>query len=267
MSVILKTKGELKYFAAEGISVPHCFTTRLGGVSKGALSSMNIGTSRGDSRENVLKNYEILGAALGFDCHQVVLSRQCHSDIVRVVDEKQAGAGLFSEHLPDCDALVTNEKGLALVVFTADCTPILFHDPVTGAVGAAHAGWRGTASAIAARTVEAMEKSFGAKPENIRAAIGPNIGKCHFETNEDVPEAMIKAFGPEAEAFIEPWGEKFHVDLKAINHMILKNAGVTHVEISDACTFCSPDLFWSHRITGQERGSQGAVILCGEACR
>ena len=107
MSVILKTKGELRYFAAEGISVPHCFTTRLGGVSKGSLSSMNIGTSRGDSRENVLKNYEILGTALGFNPHKVVLSRQCHSDIVQVVDGKQAGAGLFTEHLPDCDALVT----------------------------------------------------------------------------------------------------------------------------------------------------------------
>ena len=267
MSVILKTKGELQYYAAEGISVPHCFTTRLGGVSKGSLFSMNIGTSRGDSRENVLKNYEILGAALGFDPHMVVLSRQCHSDIVQTVDGKNAGAGLFTEHLPDCDALITRERGLALVVFTADCTPILFHDPVTGAVGAAHAGWRGTARAIAQRTVEAMEKNFGSRPENIRAAIGPNIGKCHFETNADVPEAMVGAFGPEVNAFIEPVGEKFHVDLKAINAMILRNAGVTQVEISDQCTFCSPDRFWSHRITGQERGSQGAVILCGEACR
>ena len=267
MSVILKTIGEFSCFEAEGISVPHCFTTRKGGVSRDHLSSMNIGTSRGDSRENVLKNYEILGNDLGFDPHRAVLSRQVHSDIVRVAGPADAGAGLYGDHLQDCDALVTNEKGLALVVFTADCTPILFWDPESGAVGAAHAGWRGTAKAIAARTVETMAKHFGARPENIRAAIGPNIGKCHFETGEDVPRAMKAAFGSEADPWIEAVGEKFHVDLKEINAMILRNAGVEHIEISDACTYCQPELFWSHRICGQQRGSQGAVIVCGEACR
>ena len=267
MSVILKKQGDLAYFAAEGILTSHCFTTRLGGVSEGFLAGMNIGTSRGDSRENVLKNYEILGNALGFDPHRAVLSRQVHSETVRKVGAEEAGAGLYAPHLSDCDALITNEKGLALVIFTADCTPILFWDPVTGCVGAAHAGWRGTALAIAEKTVEAMCREFGAQPENIRAAIGPNIGKCHFETNADVPEAMEKAFGPEADAFIAAKGEKFHVDLKGINAMVLRNAGVRHVEISDACTCCRPELFWSHRVLGQQRGSQGAVIVCGEACK
>lgn len=262
--VITKTNGSLEYLTAEGISVPHAFTTRLGGVSTGALSSLNIGTSRGDSRENVLKNYEILGSALGFDVHKLVLSRQVHSDIVRRVDASQAGAGLFAEPLPDCDGLITNTPGLALVIFTADCTPILFHDPVTGAVGAAHAGWRGTASAIAARTVEAMEREFGARPEDIHAAVGPNIGQCHFECDRDVPDAMRAAFGREAEPYIEQRGEKFFLDLKAINAMILRNAGVTHIDVSTACTACEPDRFWSHRVTGGNRGSQGAVIVCGE---
>ena len=267
MSIILKEKGDLKYFAAEGIKASHCFTTRLGGVSEGHLASMNIGTSRGDNPENVFRNYEILGSALDFDPHNAVLSRQVHSDIVRVVDGSSRGAGLYTQHLEDCDALVTNEKGLALVIFTADCTPILFWDPETGAVGAAHAGWRGTAKAIAARTVETMEKAFGAKPENIRAAIGPNIGQCHFETNADVPTAMRQAFGEEVEAFIRPQGEKFYLDLKQINAMILRRAGVRHIEISDACTACSQDLFWSHRVLGQNRGSEGAVIVCGEGCK
>ena len=262
--VITKKNGSLPYLAAEGISVPHCFTTRLGGVSKGALASLNIGTSRGDDPENVLKNYEILGKALDFDVHNLVLSRQVHSDIVRAVDASHAGAGLFREGLPQCDALVTNTPGLALVVFTADCTPILFHDPVTGAVGAAHAGWRGTASAIAARTVEAMGREYGAKPEDIHAAIGPNIGSCHFECDRDVPDAMLAAFGKEAEPYIRQRGEKFFLDLKAINAMILRNAGVTHIDVSDACTYCQPDRFWSHRITGGNRGSQGAVIVCRE---
>ena len=267
MSVILKHKGMLCFYEAEGIRTSHCFTTRLGGVSQGYLASMNIGTSRGDTRENVLENYRILGENLGFDPHNAVLSRQIHSDIVLKAEGKNRGAGLYADPMPDCDGLVTNEKGLALVIFTADCTPILFWDPVTGAVGAAHAGWRGTAKAIGARTVEAMVKYYGAKPENIRAAIGPNIGRCHFETGEDVKEAMLAAFGEEARPFIKPFGEKFHVDLKGINEMVLKSAGVGHIDVSDVCTVCSPELLWSHRIVGQQRGSQGAVIVCGEACK
>ena len=259
--------GDLSVYEAEEMKTSHCFTTRLGGVSEGFLSSMNIGTSRGDSRENVLRNYEILGSNLGFDPKNAVLSYQVHSDIVHVVRKEDRGAGLYAPPLSQCDALITNEKGLALVIFAADCTPILYWDPVTGAVGAAHAGWRGTALSIAARTVEAMGKAFGCKPQNIRAAIGPNIGACHFETNGDVPEALVKAFGPEAENYIRPQDDKFYVDLKAINAMVLKRAGVTHIEISDACTVCRQDLFWSHRKTGQQRGSQGAVIVCREVSK
>ena len=165
-------------------------------------------------------------------------------------------------HLPDCDALVTNVPGLALVVFSADCTPILLWDPVTGAVGAAHAGWRGTVSAIAARTVETMAREYGSRPENIRAAVGPNIGFCHFETHEDVPQALISAFGPEMQAYIRPHGEKYTIDLKAVNAWVLRQAGVRHVDISDACTVCQSDLYWSHRATRGRRGGQGAVIVC-----
>lgn len=255
-------KGELVYLASEGIEVPHGFTTRKGGVSQGYLSSLNIGGGRGDTREHVEENYRILGQALGFDPHNVVLPRQVHSDIVYVAGEKDRGAGLYAPHLPDCDALVTNVPGLALVVFSADCTPILLWDPVTGAVGAAHAGWRGTVSAIAARTVEAMAREYGSSPQNIRAAVGPNIGFCHFETHEDVPQALISAFGPEMQAYIRPHGEKYTIDLKAVNAWVLRQAGVQYVDISDACTVCQSDLYWSHRATRGRRGSQGAVIVC-----
>lgn len=263
---MIKTQknGQLEYLTAEGIAAPHCFTTRLGGVSRGHLQSLNIGTSRGDTPENVLENYRRLGSSLGFDIHNLVLSRQTHSDIVHVVTEKDRGAGLFAPPLPDCDGLVTNTPGIALVVFTADCTPILFWDSETHAVGAAHAGWRGTASGIAARVVEAMGREYGSKPENIRAAIGPNIGYCHFETDEDVPQAIRAAFGPEAEKWITSNGEKYFLDLKAINRLVLNRAGVETVEMSDACTVCQCDRFWSHRVTKGLRGSQGAIIVCRE---
>lgn len=262
--IITNKIGQLEYLTAEGISAPHCFTTRYGGVSTGHLSSLNIGTSRGDNPANVLENYKILGNAIGFAPENLVLSRQTHSDTVHVVTEADRGAGLFSPHLDSCDALITNVPGIALVVFTADCTPILLHDPVTGAVGAVHAGWRGTVSAIAARAVEAMTREYGSRPENIRAAIGPNIAACHFETDADVPEALWNAFGHDIDAFIRPVGNKFYADLKAVNRWVLQQAGVTQVEVSPICTVCESHRFWSHRVTGGERGSQGAIIVCRE---
>ena len=130
--ILSQKNGPLEYLTAQGISAAHCFTTRLGGVSRGHLESLNIGTSRGDEAENVLENYRRLGSAIGFDIHDLVLSRQTHSSIVRPVTEKDRGAGLFAPPLEECDALITNTPGLALVIFTADCTPILFWDSVTG---------------------------------------------------------------------------------------------------------------------------------------
>ena len=157
---------------------------------------------------------------------------------------------------------MTDVPGLALVVFSADCTPILAYDPVTGAVGAAHAGWRGTVSGIGARMVEAMAKYYGSRPEDIRAAVGPNIGFCHFETHADVPQALWEAYGEAMEPFIRTQGEKYLVDLKAVNAWVLRQAGVRQVEVSTACTVCESDRFWSHRVTQGHRGSQGAVIVC-----
>ena len=264
MAINYVTAGKLSYLVSENISVPHCFTTRLGGVSQGYLDSMNIGTHRGDDPENVQKNYEILASVLGFDTKCLVLTHQTHTDIVLQVGKDQYGAGLTAPQLPECDALITNEPGTALVVFAADCTPILLHDPVTGAVGAAHAGWRGTAKGIAAKTVQAMCHTYGCKPENIRAAIGPNIAQCCFETNRDVPDAMLESLGDDAGTFIRQVGEKYYVNLKEMNALHLNRAGVEHIEISSACTACRPDLFWSHRKVGNTRGSQGAIIVCKE---
>ena len=264
--IITKKQGTLEYLVAEGITAPHCFTTRFGGVSVGNLASMNLAIRLDEREENVAENFRILGNALVFSLSDLVLTRQTHSDIVRVVD-RQDCKGCFHRDYPECDALITNDPGVALVVFTADCTPLLFHDPVTGAVGAAHAGWRGTAQAIGVKTVRAMAEHFGCDPKNIRAAIGPNIGQCHFETDADVPEAMLAAYGQAAAPYIEKRGEKFFLDLKAINALALRQAGLTHIDISADCTMCSPDRFWSHRYTRGERGSQGAIIQCKEGAK
>lgn len=264
MSIQIMQKGTLEYLVAENIPVPHCFTTRYGGVSGGYLESLNIGTSRGDSHENVVKNYRILGDALGFSPEDTVFTRQTHTDIVRVVGADDRGTGLFRPPFDPCDALVTCDPGVALVVFTADCTPVLLYDPVTGAVGAAHAGWRGTAADIAGKTVQAMVDNFGTRPEDIRAAIGPNIAQCCFETDRDVPDAMTAALGEAALPYIQKAGNKYHVDLKQINAQFLRRRGVTDIQISEDCTACQCQRFWSHRRVGGSRGSQGAIILCQE---
>ena len=261
--IISQTHNELEYLVSQGICVPHCFTTRFGGVSTGIFASMNIANKEGEDPANVEKNLSILAREFGFDLKNMVLTQQTHTDIVRVVTRSDH-RGLHHKAYPVCDGLVTNDPGTALLIFTADCTPLLFHDPVTGAVGAAHAGWRGTAAAIGAKTVQAMVASFGCRPEDIRCAIGPNIGPCHFQTDADVPEAMVAAFGQEANAFIRREGSKYYVNLKEMNALSLGRVGVRHIEVSDECTMCRPDRFWSHRVTGSARGSQGAVIVCKE---
>ena len=191
----------------------------------------------------------------------MVLTRQVHGDVIRVVTELDC-RGVDHHAYPECDGLITNTWGVSLVVFTADCTPILLHDPVTGAVGAAHAGWRGTALDIAGKTVQAMVDTFGCRAADIRAAIGPNIGPCCFETDGDVPLALEESFGKAVGEWIRPSGNKFYVNLKAINALALRRAGVASVEISQECTMCRPDRYWSHRYTRGLRGSQGALICC-----
>lgn len=253
--------GTVEYLSSEFLGVPHAFTTRKGGVSTGYLASMNLGCHRGDCLENVEKNYEILGKTLGFSREKLVLTRQTHSDVVRTVDETDC-RGVDHRQYPECDGLITVTPGVTLMVFTADCTPILLHDPVTGAVGAVHAGWRGTAADIAGKAVRAMEAAFGCEARNIRAAIGPNIGPCCFETDGDVPEAMVKTYGADGEKWIRPAGNKFYVNLKEMNALSLRRTGVELVDMDDHCTACQPDLFWSHRVTGGQRGSQGALICC-----
>ena len=264
MAITPVTQGQLHYLRADGIAVPHCFTTRLGGVSQGALASLNIGQRCGDDPKNVEQNLAILGAAVGFSPDALVAGRQIHSDIVRRVDSRDTGRFFLPDASPQCDGLITCTPGVALAVFTADCTPILLHDPVTGAVGAVHAGWRGTAMDIGGKAVQAMVREFGCDPKNIRAAIGPNIGPCCFETNADVPDALAETYGAAAQKWVEARNGKYYVNLKAINALSLARAGVETIEISPLCTACRQDLFWSHRKVGLNRGSQGAIIVCKE---
>lgn len=242
----------------------HGFSTRLGGVSDGFHTSLNFRGSgpEPDSMDNVRENFRRFCTALGTSAENLVLSVQVHQDTVRHVTAADRGKGLTVPTDYTADALVTNEAGLNLMVFSADCIIILLHDPVTRSIGAVHAGWRGTALDLPAKAVREMGRLFGARPENIRVAIGAGIGQCCFETHSDVPDAMTAAFGSAVKEYISPRGEKWTVDLKAINAWRLRESGIPgeQMDICPLCTACRTDLYWSHRKNGDRRGVQGALI-------
>lgn len=250
-------------------TVIHGFSTRKGGVSEGVFASLNLRISgpQSDDPRRVEENYRRFCAAVGADVNSVVLSKQVHEDTIRVVTAADAGKGLFSERDYTADALITNEPGLSLMVFSADCGIFLMHDPVTGCIAAVHAGWRGTVLDLPARTVAELGRRYGAKPENIRVAMGACIGPCCFDTHRDVPDAMLEAFGPPADTFFHAFQGKWQVDLEGTNLWRLREAGIReeHLDALQLCTACNDDLYWSHRRTGDARGVQGALIaLKGE---
>lgn len=262
MSFETERAGALEFLRCDALAARHGFSTRPGGVSEGPLASLNLGIHRGDRPRNVIENWRRFAGAVGYDWKRTVFTHQIHTDLVRAVTDADCGRGLAFP-APDCDGLVTATPGVALAVFSADCVPILLEDPVTGAVGAVHAGWRGTALGIVRAAVAAMTARFGTRPADVRAAIGPCIDRCCFETREDVPAAMRAGLGADADAAIDDHGDgSFHVDLKDLNRAWLRRAGVSQVATCPFCTACQPDRFWSHRRTGATRGSLAAVIVC-----
>ena len=207
----------------DGSDVRHGFSTRIGGVSPAPWDSLNLGVGRGDDMDRVRENYRRFCAALGVDEHRAVLSKQVHEDNIRHVTRDDCGKGLFRDRdYTSVDAMVTDTPDIPLVVFSADCGIILLHDPVHGAVGAAHAGWRGAAGGIVYKTVRRMQELFGTNPGDLRP--------------------------------------KWHVDLKGVNARWLEKAGVRQIDVSPDCTACHPELYWSHRRMGQARGAQIAMI-------
>ena len=256
-----ENRGGVILETAPNIGVKHAFTTRHGGVSRGVWSSLNLGTTRGDVPEDVDKNYDLLCRALDIRRERLCFTRQVHSTVVRPVTGADCHT-LFTPIPYEADGLITNEPGLPLICFAADCVPILLWAPDAPAVGAVHAGWKGTVGDIAGHAVREMVRLYGADPGKMQAAIGPHIGYCCFETGAEVPAAVRETLGAEAERFIRPKGEKFHVDLTGVNRALLCRAGVPEENITatDACTMCMPERYWSHRVTKGERGVQAAVI-------
>ncbi len=238
----------------------HGFSGRLGGVSTGHYQSLNLGPRSGDDPAAVRHNRGLLLASLGIADIPVAAPRQVHSaevSVVRASDLAPRG------RVFDGDAVVTDARGIALMVLAADCLPILLHDPTRGVIGAVHAGWRGTAGAIARRAVEAMSVHFSCEPGDIRAALGPAIGRCCYEVGPEVLTAVAAVSPAPADELWEPLpAGKGRLDLLAANAAQLREAGVAaeHIGGQAACTACDVARLFSHRRDGEPTGRAAAVI-------
>ena len=250
--------------------VTHGFSTKIGGVSKGVYAQMNLGVSRGDDPEAVLENYRRIANVLHMPWERMVLSHQTHTTNIRVVTGKDAGAGLVKKRdYENVDGLITNIPNLPLVTFYADCVPLYFVDPVHRAIGLSHSGWRGTVNRMGQCTVEAMKAEYHSRPEDILACIGPSICSECYEIGEEVAQEFEKAFLPAQNEQIlkqKPDG-KYLLNLWKANEIILLEAGIKkeHLAITDVCTKCNPDLLYSHRVMGNQRGNLAAFLCLNEA--
>ena len=245
--------------------VRHGFSTRLGGVSEGVYASMNLSFSRGDKEAAVQENYRRIARAIGFDWESVVTSDQTHTANVRVVTNRDKGCGLTKPRpYQDVDGMITNELGITLATFYADCVPLYLLDPVKKAIGLSHSGWKGTVGKIGKATVQAMEREYGTNPEDLIVAIGPSICQDCYEVSEDVIEQFQKAFPREQwdGLFYRKENGKYQLDLWEANRQIFLEARVKPENISmpNLCTCCNPQFLFSHRASKGKRGNLAAFL-------
>ena len=242
----------------------HGFSTRLGGVSQGIYSSMNLSFTRGDEEDSVRENYNRIAAAMGFRAEDIVTSDQTHTSNVRKVTEKDRGKGItVLRDYTDIDGMITDIPGLVLATFYADCVPLYFVDPIHHALGLSHSGWRGTVGRMGQHTIEVMRREFHSDPGEIIAAVGPSICQDFYEVSEDVASAFAKEFsGHECEILIEKGGGKYQLDLWKSNEIVLRDAGILpeHLAVTNLCTCCNPNLLFSHRASHGKRGNLGAFL-------
>jgi YfiH family protein len=243
--------------------IKHGISTRLGGLSAPPFATFNLGIRTDDDPAVVRHNRQNFCQAVGVDFERVTCAQQVHSDQIFVVGEADAGRGAtgYETAIPGTDALITDRPGLPLMLFFADCVPVLIFDPVRRAVGVSHAGWKGTVARIAAKTVQAMGERFGTAPADCLVGIGPSIGPCDYEVDDLVVDALKEAFG-NWQDFVIPRGGKWMLDLWQTNRFQLEEIGVPRdrIEVSGVCTACNTTLFYSHRAEKGKTGRMGAVI-------
>lgn len=286
-----KQKGSISYITFPKLEetgiVKHLFTTREGGVSEGEFSSLNLSYTRGDIVESVEENYRRVAKTLGCELSDIVCSDQTHTVNIRKVTLQDKGKGVVSpKDYTDIDGLITNEPGIALATFYADCVPLYIVDKNNHAIGLSHSGWRGTVQKMGDVTLQAMKQAFGTEPRDVRVAIGPSICQSCYEVSEDVANEFMVAF-PNAEQYEREYRScfaeideteqiedkrclcyrkengKYQLNLWFANYIVFREAGVTQeqIEITDLCTCCNSELLFSHRASHGRRGNLGAFLM------
>lgn len=245
--------------------VEHCFTTRLGGVSEGIYATLNFSFTRGDEPEAVLENYRRIAETFGKNIGDFVCTDQTHTTTVLQVGKAQKGYGVTKDRpYTDVDGLITNEPGVILSTFYADCVPLYFVDPVHKAIGLSHSGWRGTVGRMGQKTLEAMAEAYGTKPEDVYAAVGPSICQECYEISEDVAEHFYQEFeGHGEEILINKGNGKYQLDLWKTNEIVLLEAGIKaeHLAVTNVCTCCNSEVLFSHRASYGKRGNLAAFLM------
>lgn len=241
------------------------FSLRKGGVSLPPYDQLNMGAHVGDAGEHVSKNRRLLAEEVGFSFSSWTCANQVHGNRVHEVTQKDIGSGRLTHEdaVDQADGLFTREKGVLLTSFYADCVPLYFFDPVEKVAGLAHAGWRGTVADIAGQMVRAWVDGHGSQPDNIHAAIGPCIGSCCYEVDDKVARP-IQNLLPESKGrvMVNKGGGKYMLNLKEVNRLLMIKAGISasRIEVSQWCTSCRTDMFFSHRKEGPKTGRMASFI-------
>ncbi len=265
---------EVSYITFQKLSqyekdIVHGFSTRMGGVSKGHLASMNLSFTRGDDKESVLENHRRFANALGYDEKKLVFSNQVHLTNIYKVEKKDSGKGITKESdIIEIDGLVTNEPGIPLITFYADCVPLFFYDPVKKVIAMAHSGWKGTISFIGKKMISYMVKEYGSCAGDIVCAIGPSICQNCYEVSEEVAIRFLENFGTSYgdELLYKKENGKYQLNLHKACEITLLEAGIKkeNLDITDLCTCCNPDLLFSHRASNGMRGNLAGVMMIKE---
>ncbi len=250
-------------FASNG-RLDHAVLTRLGGHSPTPFRSLNLSESVADDKTNVMEN-----RALAYAIYQRTNNTLVHAHLAHGNDVAQVTALDYGRYVGPVDALITNQPGCGLTMNYADCTPILLYDPKKQAVGLGHSGWKGTVKNLPGAMVSAMKSAFGSKPGDLIAGIGPSIGPCCYQVGEEVIDAVQSAFDPSDELLLPEdsgkaqlaGGSRAFFDIARANCLNLAREGVEQIEVSEMCTACRNDLFFSHRAENGRTGRFGALII------
>lgn len=262
-----QVKNNIIYFSIPSFDetnlVKNCFTSRIGGVSSPPYDSLNFGLKTKDSDANVRQNYEIISELLNINTENIIISDQVHKDNILIVDNSYRSQDIFlNNRIKEVDALITNKSNIALLTIYADCVPIFILDKKKSVIALAHAGWRGTLKKIGKQVIQKMVEVYNTNPHDCIVAIGPSIGQCCYEVDNLVIDKFKSYYTDINQFVIEKKEDKFQLNLWRANEISLIECGIPkeNITISNICTKCNNNLFFSHRADNGKTGRMAAIL-------